>query len=258
MTKNRSVNRAGARVSARLLAEQARAVQEHEAALPEQDAVHDMRVATRRLRAALRVLRLGKLDRRVKALQDALGAVRDLQLQIEWLRSRDAALYRSCRARLRSAKQALQRELRQWQSRTLPILLGAAADGSAVQPRNVSKLMRKRLKRMQERLEQARIRPSPRSLHAARVSVKQVRYLVEVAKGSLPKKVTRLESDLKTLQASLGELHDVDTRIDLVKTRPALARDQRDMRKRLGKIAAAQLARWHKQHLIDRASDALR
>jgi CHAD domain-containing protein len=258
MTKRRTPTRAANGTAARLLADEARAVQQHEAALPEADAVHDMRVATRRLRAALRVLRLGELDRRVKALQDALGAVRDVQLQIEWLRKRDAALYRSCRARLREAKRALQRELRQWRSRTLPSLLGAAADGSAARPRNLSKLMRKRLKRMQERLERARVRPSPRALHAARISVKQVRYLVEVAKGSLPKKVTRLQSDLKTLQASLGELHDVDARIDLVRTRPALARDQKEVRLRLEKIAAAQLARWHKQRLIDRASAALR
>ena len=193
----------------------------------------------------------------MKALQDALGAVRDVQLQLDWLRTRDATLYRSCQRRLRDAKQALERELRQWRSSTLPILLGAAADPSARQ-RNLSKLMRKRLKRMRERLERARIRPSARSLHAARISVKQVRYLVEVAKESLPKKVIRLESDLKTLQASLGELHDVDARLDLVKSRPALARDQKEVRKRLGKIAAAQLARWHKQRLIDRASAALR
>src|ERR1700682_4971291 len=49
-----------------------------------EDAVHDMRVALRRLRAALRLFRLRELDGPVKALQDALGAVRDLKLQIGW------------------------------------------------------------------------------------------------------------------------------------------------------------------------------
>src|SRR5258708_19947575 len=47
--------------------------------------VHDMRVALRRLRAALRLFRLHELDGPVKALQDALAAVRDLRLQIAWL-----------------------------------------------------------------------------------------------------------------------------------------------------------------------------
>src|SRR2546430_2964149 len=160
MTKNRSAKGAAVGASARLLADQARAVQQHEADLPEQDAVHDMRVATRRLRAALRVLRLGKLDRRVKALQDALGAVRDLQLQIEWLRSRDAALYRSCRARLRAAKHALQRELRQWRSQKPPPLPGAAGDGPRPPPRQLSKMTCQRVKRRPGRAGKLRSPPA--------------------------------------------------------------------------------------------------
>jgi CHAD domain-containing protein len=242
----------------RLLTDHVRLVQQHEPALPEEDAVHEMRVATRRLRAALRVLGVRKLDPDVKMLQDALGDVRDLQLQAEWLRLRDAGLYRSSRASLTKAKQALQPALRRWRSHTLPALLEAAADDFALPARKLSKTFRKRLKRLQQRLERARARPTPASLHAARISVKQVRYLVEVAKESLPKRVIRLESDLKTLQASLGELHDVDARIDLVKGKPALVRDQEETRNRLSKIAAAQLTRWHKRRLIDRASAALR
>ena len=238
-----------------LLADRIRAVQLHEGALPGADAVHEMRVATRRLRAALRLLRLTNLDQDVKSLQDALGDVRDLQLQVKWLRGRDANLLRSCRARLAKAENALQRELRLWRSRTLAALLDAAAQGPHVA--KLSKLLRKRLRRLQQRLERARARPTARSLHAARISVKQVRYLVEVAKASLPKKVTRLEADLKTLQASLGELHDVDARLVLVKSRPALARDQQEARKQLSKVAAAQLARWHRQRLIAHASAAL-
>src|SRR5512144_937462 len=56
---------------------------------PDPDAVHDMRVAARRLRAALQLFgdaALLALERQVKMLQDALGAVRDVQVQREWLR----------------------------------------------------------------------------------------------------------------------------------------------------------------------------
>ena len=88
--------------------------------------------------------------------------------------------------------------------------------------------------------------------------MKQVRYLLAVAKKSLPKKTVSLENDLKALQATLGELHDVDVRIDLVRRKPALLRDQQEVRTRLGKIASAQLDRWHKQHLVSRAGDPLR
>ena len=50
------------------------------------DPVHDARVATRRLRAALVLFgedrRVRRADRIVSALQDALGEVRDLHVQI--------------------------------------------------------------------------------------------------------------------------------------------------------------------------------
>src|SRR4051812_1528709 len=54
------------------------------------DGVHDLRVATRRLRAALQNLgadeALDRLERRLEALQDSLGALRDAQIQLRWLR----------------------------------------------------------------------------------------------------------------------------------------------------------------------------
>jgi CHAD domain-containing protein len=70
----------------RTLATLLRNLERHEAGLPGVDPVHDMRVATRRLRAALRLLRMRELDPPVKKLQDALGGVRDLQLQIVWFK----------------------------------------------------------------------------------------------------------------------------------------------------------------------------
>ncbi len=62
--------------------------------LDDVERVHDMRVATRRLRAALEILepcfppkRWRKALKRVKALADALGARRDLDVEIELLES---------------------------------------------------------------------------------------------------------------------------------------------------------------------------
>jgi len=62
--------------------------------LEDVERVHDMRVATRRLRAALEVFepcfphkRYRKALRRVKALADALGVRRDLDVEIELLES---------------------------------------------------------------------------------------------------------------------------------------------------------------------------
>ncbi|HYS07465.1 MAG TPA: CHAD domain-containing protein [Myxococcales bacterium] len=241
----------------RLLSTQLSEVEQHEAAVPDRAAVHEMRVAARRLRAALRVLSLRELDPHVKRLQDALGEVRDLQLQVDWLRGRDATLHRSREARLRKAERALERELKRWRSEALPELVQAAGD-SAASSRQVWKMLRKRLDRLEERLERARRQLSPKALHQARIAVKQVRYFLAVAKKSLPKKTVSLENDLKALQATLGELHDVDVRIDMVRRKPALLRDQREARTRLGKIASAQLDRWHKQQLVARAGHPLR
>jgi len=222
------------------------AIEQYEVAVPGEEAVHEMRVAVRRLRAVLRVLGLRDLDPPAKRLQDALGEVRDLQLQVQWLRGRDEALLRSRQARLRQAEQVLARELRRWRAEGLPPLL-TATDASVASSRKV-----------EERLEKAWRRLTPQALHRARISVKQVRYLLEVTKKSLPRKALSLGADLRTLQATLGELHDVDVRIGLVKRKPALLRDQQDERKRLGKIASAQLTRWHQQRLAERAGDALR
>jgi CHAD domain-containing protein len=240
-----------------LLADRLSALERYESAVPEKEAVHQMRVAARRLRAALRVLQLRGLDPPVKQLQDALGEVRDLQLQTNWLRGRDAVLCRERGARLRTAEQKLSSQLRRWRSRTLPALLAAAGDPFTPSSRRVSKMLRKRLDRLEERLEEARSRLTPKALHRARISVKQVRYILDVVGDAVPRRASGLDADLRTLQASMGELHDVDVRIGLVKKNPKLLRDQREARAQLAKIIAAQLGRWRKKKVAARARKAL-
>src|SRR5229473_806893 len=209
-----------------LLAEWLSAVEQYETALPQKEAVHQMRVAARRLRAALRLLELRHL-------------------------------HRARQAQLRKAEHALESQLGSWRSRTLPALLEASADDSSPSARTAAKLLRKRLDRLEERLEQARSRLTPKALHRARISVKGVRYLLEVAKDSLPKKAAALESDLKALQASLGELHDVDVRIGLVKRNRTLLRDQKEARAQLSTIIAAQLVQWRKEKVAKRVRKTL-
>jgi CHAD domain-containing protein len=241
----------------RLLADRLSALERYESAVPDPEAVHQMRVAARRLRAALRVLQLRGLDPAVKQLQDVLGEVRDLQLQVDWLRGRDEALRREREARLRAAEEKLASQLRRWRSRSLPTLLAAAGDPSTPSARKLAKMLRKRFDRLEERLEEARTRLAPKALHRARIAVKQVRYILDVVRDAVPKKASGLDADLKTLQASLGELHDVDVRISLVKKNPKLLRDQREARAQLAKIIAAQLGRWRKKKVAARARKAL-
>jgi len=93
--------------------------------LDDVERVHDMRVATRRLRAALEVFaacfprkRHRKALKRVKALADALGERRDLDVEIELLKGVEdevaeedcaalSALIDELRARQREANEAL-------------------------------------------------------------------------------------------------------------------------------------------------------
>src|SRR6266849_3054380 len=95
------------------------------------DAVHDMRVASRRLRAAIGLFgdkRLLRLEREVKRLQDALGKVRDAQIQLKWLAASAAkapkrsfaALAGEQQKMLASFKRDLRAELARWVRRGAP------------------------------------------------------------------------------------------------------------------------------------------
>lgn len=237
-----------------MLAKRLEDVQRHEAGLPQADPVHDMRVATRRLRATLRLLDLRELDAPVKKLQDALGEVRDLQLQIEWLAGRDDALRARRSKELPAAQRRLEAAVRAWRERTLPRLLGE--DPSAPSPKKIRKIIGKRLDRFEERLESALARGSPAAMHAIRRSVKQVRYLLEQTRSELGAPAKSLLADLTPLQESLGQLHDVDVRISLIRRGPLL-RDEREARGQLASIVTAQLERWKKKKLVRTARRAL-
>jgi CHAD domain-containing protein len=230
-------------------------IERQEPALPDKDAVHDARVACRRVRAALRLLGLRELDRPVKDLQDALGAVRDLQLQADWLLHRDERLHRQRAALGRKAEKALGAALRRWHRQTLPLLL--RADAKLPSAKKVRRILRRRIEKLEEGLEAARERPTPRAMHRARISVKQVRYLLELAAPGLPRRGATRIADLKTLQASLGELHDVDVRIALLRGRRELLREEQEARARLLKVSLAQLRRWHTQDVAGKARRAL-
>jgi len=233
----------------RLLAGRIEAVQKHERGLPGVDPVHDMRVALRRLRAALRLLRLRSLDPPVKELQDALGHVRDLQLQIEWLAGRSEPLLRQRKAALAKAERALQPALAKWHDETLPALLQAARKATAPAVQKRRKILRKRLKRFEERLDAALSRPTPPSMHRMRISAKQIRYLFELVKSPASK---LLLSELPPLQESLGQLHDVDVRLKLLRD-PALLRQEKESRAQLAAIVKTQLERWKDRNIAARA-----
>ena len=245
----------------RLLAKRLREVEVPEPGLPEPGPVHDMRVAARRLRAALRLLQLRELEPSVKELQDALGAVRDLQLQQAWLKKRDPALARRRAALLLKAERSLEAVLRRWHAQILPDLVEAAAKRPHLKPggARVRKLLRKQLGKLDRRLDAALKERGLGTAHRVRVSVKQVRYLFELVEKSLPKPAALLLRELKALQDVLGELRDADVRAQILQRsgRGPLARRQLEERARLFRKAEARLRRFKARHYVRKAARLL-
>jgi CHAD domain-containing protein len=189
--------------------------------LPGEEPVHDLRVALRRLRAAVRLFKLGDpaLAAGLRALQQAAGEVRDLQLQELWLQSPEgdpaSALLRSVRPRLRRRERHFAGALVAYRAEHRPRLLAALEelrvpgrlDGDWVRGR-----LARRLERALERLPPAR-RLQPVPAHALRIAVKKVRYEAELLAPALPDLLAPLLEELQPLQEALGDLHDADVRV---------------------------------------------
>jgi len=65
-----------------------------------------------------------------------------------------------------------------------------------------------------------------------------------------------LLSELPPLQESLGQLHDVDVRLKLLRSQPLL-RAEKEARTALAAIVGAQLDRWKKRDIAVRARKML-
>ncbi|HEX5506132.1 MAG TPA: CHAD domain-containing protein, partial [Thermomicrobiales bacterium] len=208
------------------------------------DAVHDTRVAGRRLRAALdaaapicKPKRLRRFSRAVVALADALGAVREDDVALAWLRERAAGLAAGEGegvARLVATIEA-ERDGR-WDE--LLAALGRWRDGDPGAA--VARLVRRKARAGRggaaetlgaaagralaarradfaahlgalDRLD-ATDAPGDeevdRALHDLRVAAKRLRYTLELCRPALPGDAAGALAALKGLQGDLGDLHD--------------------------------------------------
>jgi len=197
------------------------------------EAVHDLRTSARRLLAALEAARpfLGarryrRLSRRVEAVLDRSGALRDLGIELEMLptvgiSSAEPAL-RRLRERLRDRHEQrarkLHRRLRRGSARGLQrdIRRVVKRFRRAKPSATASAVRRAALDAARERfarLRASRLAVDPaemETIHAMRIELKKVRYLMEalrpVAVGVSNKE---LES-LHQLQTTMGDLHDLE------------------------------------------------
>jgi CHAD domain-containing protein len=215
------------------------------------DEVHDLRVACRRLRAAMKVFGrkpLRRLDGVVEHLQDALGELRDVQLQVHWLARHKGSV--EARKKLLAAKEAaLRQALALWSLRSAPRVLRALPQ--TLRTGHLSgKRMRKRLRRriadVSHALEEARSL-DPAAAHSLRIAAKKLRYEAELLRSAFD--LDALIDELSRLQDAFGDLHDADARVQVTRRDRRLLGVARRERQRLERNAAAVLRRWDRARL---------
>lgn len=240
---------------------------------PDVEAVHDMRVAARRLRAAMALFGRGDLadlEDEVKALQDALGDVRDPQVQRAWLLERGAdggtrALVQWAEAGLPRAVKRLRRAVRAFDAAVAPEIerAASAAPGKGrLGGRRIAREVKDRLRTVKRRLAAARKAPTPRTAHRLRIAAKKLRYVAEVARPGFPAGAERVVEALAPLQERLGTLHDCDVRIARLSAllRDGARRERREARALLAwlhhdrarqqRALAEELERWREERVV--------
>jgi CHAD domain-containing protein len=197
------------------------------------EALHEMRLATRRLRAALRlfadVLPRGvrRLRRQVSWAAAALGAVRDLDVELAALAAAElaeadraalAAVQAGVRARRERARRRMLRALdsRRWGRAAAGVeaLLArgpaptrrARAPVAEVAPATIARCYRK-VRRLGDRL---RKHDDAAAYHALRISGKRLRYALEVHRGLYGKPLVALLGPVVELHQTLGRWHDAE------------------------------------------------
>jgi CHAD domain-containing protein len=231
-----TVREAAARIVARQVRELLRA---GEAATGADDpvAVHQMRVHLRRVRAALAlfaaVVRPPRRARpaRLRRLSRALGRVRDLDVALALLAARhlphlegeEAAraesLVAALEERRRRARRRLAARLDGGRHRELRAALKRAArrphfteheDGDAMAARYLTDAIRRAADRVSARRAMTERAPSVEDLHALRVAVKRLRYLLDFHAETCGIAFDAERRLARQLQDCLGDLHDHD------------------------------------------------
>ncbi len=202
------------------------------------EAVHDMRVGIRRLRAALdaaapfsKPKAFRRQERRVKALADALGAVRDADVLLEFLRDRLGAAGEEERPGLARLIAAIEAEREDDRVALLAALDRLPEDDFAGGFERFARKLRKENKptgavarralaasvaKFAGRADAFDDPEDAEELHRLRIAAKRLRYTLELFGTALGDETPGLIEELKGLQEGLGTIHDRDVLAELL------------------------------------------
>jgi CHAD domain-containing protein len=236
-------------------------IEEHAAAgaALEADPVHDLRVALRRCLSMAEVFRTldpdaawSDLHKQGQRLFKRLGRLRDTQVLLDWVKriAPDAgpgpvgeALLRQLteteREEEREARKALTRfNRKRWKPWAEHLAAHAArlpADGPAAEY-----LATERWEQAYALHRKAVRGGSHSAFHRARIGLKKFRYTVE---NFLPMRAAGWLNDLKEMQDALGELHDLDLLLAMVRSLGKLGdtRERRRWKERIEELSAERI-----------------
>ncbi len=210
------------------------------------EALHDMRVATRRQRAAFRIVAPNFKRKAIRAFRDelqtlagALGAVRDLDVLSDAARSYQSGLeattataFQSLLDEWNSKREAAREEMLAYldsdayrgfkddYSKFLETAGAGARSAATAEPQLVQHILPTKLwshysavRAYETVLPWAAIE----TLHALRIEGKRLRYLLEFFSEVLGSVIEEAITAMVALQDHLGELHDTDVTIGLLR-----------------------------------------
>jgi CHAD domain-containing protein len=208
------------------------------------DAIHDLRVALRRTRTVLGICRplVGRFHadavrRALRSVMVATGALRDDEVVLELLESLGVdhpgvvAWLSARKARERRLRASVARLVREGELDRGLVLLEAllAFPLNPRRDRRLSKFARRavdRARREVERRKTGRVDDAP-ALHRLRIAHKRLRYTAETLAEGLPPELAALAQRSARFQSRLGDIHDVDVAIVVVRRARALPDDAR-------------------------------
>ncbi len=208
------------------------------------EALHDLRVALRRLRMWLKVQSVlvaddeaASLERSLRRAQKALGPARDADVALALVRecaaggaeatARRRALERTLREQGRAARKLAAAHLGspQWTAVAGRVDMFVVLAETAVPvsegllhrvARATMRGQMRQIKRRYDRLGGAK----PKKLHRLRIAVRRQRYLAEFFTPMLGAEVREAARLLKRVQDVLGDIHDLDIALNLLRRHP--------------------------------------